>query len=355
MSDRVSILRQLADANDAEAILVTHPPDLRWALGFTGSNGLLVVHPHDAVFVTDGRYTEQARQQVGSVPTEIASSGLAEHVAASKRLQGVGRAVVASDHLTVATFDTMRTALDGTQIVPIPQLLSTVVAEKSEAEIEGVRTAQAVTAEVFEAVLPFVRAGVSERDIAAEIVYQHLKRGAEAMSFEPIVAAGARGALPHARPSEHVLAEGDLVVMDMGGIVDGLCSDMTRTVAVGDPGEEAREAYAVVLEAQQAAIEAARAGMTGKDLDRVARDVIETAGLGDAFSHSLGHGVGYEVHEWPRLSQHVEHVLPVGATVTIEPGVYLPGRFGIRIEDILVLREGGAENLTTPTKKLLIL
>jgi len=354
-TDRISVLRQLADAKDAEAILVTHPPDLRWALGFTGSNGLLVVSSDDAVFVTDGRYTEQARQQVRSVPTEIASSGLAEHVAASSWLQNVGRAVVASDHLTVAAFDTMVSAFGDTEICPARQLLSVVVATKSETEIEGIRRAQAVTAEVFEAVLPQIRAGVSERDIAAEIVYEHLRRGAEAMSFEPIVAAGARGALPHARPSDLTLAQGDLVVIDMGGVVDGLCSDMTRTVAVGDPGDDAREAYAVVLDAQLAAVEAAKAGMTGMELDRVARTVIEDAGLGEAFSHSLGHGVGYEVHEWPRLSQQVEHVLPVGATVTIEPGVYLPGRFGIRIEDIVVLREEGAENLTTPTKELLIL
>ncbi|MEO0558709.1 MAG: Xaa-Pro peptidase family protein [Bacteroidota bacterium] len=355
MADRISALRQLAADNDADAILVTHPPDLRWALGFSGSNGLLAVRDDDALFVTDGRYTEQARQQVARVPTAIAASGLAEHVAGSGFLTGVQRAVVSSDHLTVSAFETMTSALGGTEVIPVRQLVAVAIATKTLAEIEGVRQAQLVTADVFDAVLPFLRAGVSERDIAAEIVYQHLKKGAEAMSFEPIVAAGARGALPHARPSEHVLAEGDLVVIDMGGIVDGFCSDMTRTVAIGDPGDDAREAYAVVLEAQMAAVHAARAGMTGSALDRVARDVIEQAGFGDAFSHSLGHGVGYEVHEWPRLSQHVEHVLPVGATVTIEPGVYLPGLFGIRIEDIVALREGGADNLTTPTKELLIL
>ena len=355
MTDRLAQLRQLADANEADAILVTHPPDLRWALGFSGSNGLLFVDSSDAVFVTDGRYTEQARHEVTTVPTEIAAAGLAEHLAESGRLEPVQRVVVSSDHLTVGALHTMEVAFASATIEPVRHLLAEAVAMKSEAEVEGVRRAQALTAEVFEAVLPCVREGVSERDIAAEIVYQHLLRGADAMSFEPIVAAGARGALPHARPSNQTISEGDLVVIDMGGVVDGLCSDMTRTVAVGDPGDEAREAYAVVLKAQLAAIGAAEAGMTGNALDRVARSVIELAGFGEAFSHSLGHGVGYEVHEWPRLSQQVEHVLPAGATVTIEPGVYLPGRFGIRIEDILVLRPGGSENLTTAPKELLIL
>lgn len=144
------------------------------------------------------------------------------------------------------------------------------------------------------------------------------------------------------------------MVVDMGGVLDGLCSDMTRTVAIGEPGEDAREAYAVVREAQKSAIEGARAGMTGTELDQIARSVIANAGLGEAFSHSLGHGVGYDVHEWPRLSQHVEHVLPEGATVTIEPGVYIPGRFGVRIEDVIVLRSEGAEHLTTLTTELLV-
>ena len=249
----------------------------------------------------------------------------------------------------------MKHQLDGVELVAVEGLLVEAVATKSEAEVEKVQAAQALTSDVFDAILPRLRAGVTEREIAAHIVFEHLSRGASATSFEPIVAAGERGALPHARASDRPLATGDLVVIDMGGVVDGLCSDMTRTVAIGDPGEDARSAYELVLRAQIAACEAAHAGMTGRELDAVARDVIEERGMGDAFSHSLGHGVGYEVHEWPRLSRQVEHVLPIGATVTIEPGVYLPGRFGIRIEDIIVLREGRADNLTTTPKELLVL
>ena len=352
---RIETLRGLAADHEAGAILVTYPPDLRWALGFTGSNGLLVVTEREASFVTDGRYTEQARVEVTDASVSIASGSLAEHVATNGLLSSAGGAVVASDHLTVASLHALEEALDGVDVRPVQALLSEAVARKREAEIEGVRRAQALTSEVFDAILPLIRPGATEQEVAARIVYEHLRRGASAMSFEPIVASGARGALPHARPSDKEIKAGDLVVVDMGGVLDGLCSDMTRTVAVGDPSDEAREAYGVVLEAQLAAVEAARAGMTGRELDAVARDRIGAGGLGPAFSHSLGHGVGYEVHEWPRLSQHVEHVLPAGATVTIEPGVYLAGRFGIRIEDVIVLREDGADNLTTTPKALRVL
>jgi len=245
--------------------------------------------------------------------------------------------------------------LAGIELVAVSGLLSEAVATKTDAEIEGVRRAQRLTEDVLDAILPMLRPGITERAIGAEIVYEHLKRGASAMAFEPIVASGPRGALPHARPSDRSLQTGDLVVIDMGGVVRGLCSDMTRTVAIGNPGDAARSAYELVLTAQRTACDAARAGMTGRQLDAVARDVIAAGGLGAAFSHSLGHGVGYEVHEWPRLSQQVEHVLPAGATVTIEPGVYLPGQFGIRIEDIVALKDGGADNLTAAPKDLLVL
>jgi Xaa-Pro aminopeptidase len=195
-----------------------------------------------------------------------------------------------------------------------------------------------------------------EKEIAAEITYQHLKRGAEKMSFDPIVASGPNGARPHARPTDRKLRSGELVVLDMGCFRDGYASDMTRTVAIGDPPESARRGYEVVREAQQRALDAARAGLTGKELDGTAREVVEEAGLGDQFSHGLGHGIGLEVHEWPRVSKTVDTELPRGACVTIEPGVYDPRNgFGVRIEDIIVLRSEGIDNLTSTSKHLRIL
>ena len=360
---RLDLIRALADEAGADAALVTHVDDLRWAVGFTGSNGVLVVTGGAAHFVTDGRYRAQASDEVQGADVHVPDGSLVAFVAEAGLLggpqtggaDGAGRVAVQAEHLTVAALDQYRRTLPEVEFVPVENLLSEAVAAKDEAAVEAVRRAQALTCEVFDAVLPFLGPGVAERDIAAEVVYQHLRRGASAMSFEPIVASGPRGALPHARPSSRTISPGELVVIDMGGVVDGYCSDLTRTVAVGgEPHASAREAYEVVQRAQRAAIDAARAGMLGSELDAVARDVIEAAGLGEAFSHSLGHGVGLDVHEWPRLSQQVEHRLPAGATVTIEPGVYLPGRFGIRIEDVVVLREGGAENLTPLPTDLLV-
>jgi Xaa-Pro aminopeptidase len=191
--------------------------------------------------------------------------------------------------------------------------------------------------------------------VAAEIVYQHLQRGAARMSFDPIVAGGEHGAIPHNRPTGRVLKQGDMVVLDFGCVIDGYASDMTRTVALGEPGASARAVYDVVLDAQERAIDAVHAGMSTKALDRVARDTITEAGYGEYFGHGLGHGIGLQTHEWPRLSYHVDDELPEGATVTIEPGIYLPGQFGVRIEDIVVVRDGGCQNLTSSPKSLIVL
>jgi Xaa-Pro aminopeptidase len=238
---------------------------------------------------------------------------------------------------------------------PVNKFLVEAVATKSDDEIERIRAAQVITDSVFVDLLSMIKPGVSELDLSAEIVYQHLKRGCEWLAFEPIVASGARGALPHARPSAKAIEPGDMVVIDMGGVKDGYASDMTRTVAVGEPGDEARKVYQTVRDAQEAAIEAAHSGMTGCELDAVARGVIDAAGYGEAFSHSLGHGIGLQTHEWPTLSKRTEDVLPVGAAVTIEPGIYLAGKFGVRIEDIVVLGEDGCSNLTGSPKELLVL
>ena len=349
-----TIRARLAD-HDAEAALLTFLPDIRWAVGFTGSNGVLVVTEAEAHFVTDGRYTVQAGQEVTTARVHVPGYGLADHVVEEGLLGSARRVLVQSDHLTVKALGEWEEKLEGKTFVPVADFLSDAVASKTPAQVEKLRAAQAVTDEVFSHLLPLIGPGVTELDLAAEIVYAHLKRGCSAMAFEPIVASGRRSALPHARPSSKRLEPGDLVTIDMGGVLDGYCSDMTRTVALGPLGEEEQSAYAAVLRAQHAAIAHAKAGMTGKALDTVARDVLDEAGLADYFAHSLGHGLGLQVHEWPSLSQRREHVLPVGAAVTIEPGVYLPERFGLRIEDTIVLREDGCDNLTRSVKELIVI
>lgn len=330
-------------------------PDVRWVCGFTGSNGVLIVGRGASHFVTDGRYKTQAAREVQGAQVHVASANLFAHIEDEALLPEGGTVLFQADHVTVAQRADWGERFENIEWTPVEELMPPLVAAKSDAEIEKIRAAQSVTDGVFEHLIGFIEAGMTEREVAAEIVYQHLRRGAERMAFDPIVAAGPNGALPHARPTSRALEPGDLLVIDMGGVLEGYASDMTRTVAVGEPSAEARAVYDLVLRAQQAAHAAAHAGMTGKELDRVARDVIEDGGHGDHFPHSLGHGIGLQTHEWPRLSRHVEHDLPAGATVTIEPGVYVPDRFGVRIEDIVALRADGCDNLTASPKELIVL
>ena len=348
---RLDRVRARAAEQGARAALISHLPHVRWATGFSGSNALLLVTEDGATLFTDGRYSEQAGQETdGRCDVVIASdlvAALAEHGGAS------GAVCVEAESLTVARLSKLSSAIDA-EWIESEGLLSRDVASKDADQVEALRRAQALTCSVFEAIVPFVGPGVTELDLAAEITYQHLRRGASAMSFEPIVAAGPRGALPHARPSSRAFAPGDLVVIDMGGVVDGYCADLTRMISIGPPAPPQRAAVDAVTRALDAGIGAARAGVSGGEMDAAARDVLRDAGLEKYFTHSLGHGVGLEVHEWPRLSGQVEHRVLEGACVTVEPGVYVPGEFGVRIEDLVVVREGGAESLTPLSRDLVV-
>lgn len=353
MANRLSRVRERLRDFDADALLLSALPNIRWACGFTGSNGLLLVSSESAYFVTDGRYTEQAEQEVEGATVLIAEEGLVTCFMEEGLLERFNRVVIQADDVTVARHNKLKERCAGIDWIPKSSILTRPIGQKEDAEVRRIREAQRLTEAVFDHILDVLRPGVKEREVAAEITYQHLKRGADKMAFDPIVASGPNGAQPHARPTDRTLQEGDLVVMDMGGIHHGYASDMTRTVAVGEPSEAAREGYDVVREAQERALAVAQSGMTGKELDATARDVIEEAGLGDYFSHGLGHGLGLEVHEWPRVSHSSEEELPPGACVTIEPGVYIPEEgFGVRIEDIVVLRPDGCENLTETGKAL---
>lgn len=356
MAHRVSRVRQRLTEYDADAVLLSFLPNIRWTSGFTGSNGLLLVEPDEAVFVTDGRYTEQARQEVEGAEVTISYNGLMSRLLEGEYLENVERIVFQSDHVTVARHQQLQENCPDVQWVPASGFLDRLVAEKEQAEVDQIQKAQSITETVYEEILGILEPGLTERDVAAEITYRHLKRGADKMAFDPIVAAGPNGARPHSRPTDRVLQPGDLIVLDMGCILDGYASDMTRTIALGSPSAAAKRGYEVVLEAQRQAIEAARAGMTGRELDAVARRTIEGEGLGTHFTHGLGHGIGLEVHEWPRVSHTVEDELPFGTCITIEPGVYVPEEeFGVRIEDIVVLREDGCMNLTSTKKELVCL
>ena len=352
---RLGVIRQRLAEAGADAAVLSFLPDVRWAVGFSGSNGLLVVRPDAAHFVTDGRYDTQARQEVESAEVHVPGYDLAKYVREAGLLGGAARVLVQGDHVTLSTLEYWADLFESVAFVPVKEWLVDAVAAKEAWEVERIRRAQSITDEVFTALLPLVTPGVREQELAAEIVYQHLQRGCERMAFEPIVAAGPRSSLPHAHPTGEAFRSGDVIVIDMGGVVDGYASDMTRTLALGEPEAEAKRVYQVVLDAQHAALDVVAAGRTGKEVDAAARTVIHAAGYGEFFSHGLGHGVGIQTHEWPRLSYHVEHVLPENAAVTIEPGVYLPERFGVRIEDLVIVQAGGHENLTASSKALLVL
>ncbi len=353
MNTRIDAIRREIRDRGADGALVTALHDIRWAVGFTGSSALLLVLGEAAHFITDGRYAEQSEGEVEGAAVHVPGYRLYEHLAT---LLPAGATVLRqADSLTLADATRLEGLAPETTWLDATDLVTPLAAQKTEAEIGAIARAQAITDAVFDEIRWWIKPGTTEQEVAAEIVYRHLQKGAQRMSFEPIVASGPQSALPHARPTSRVLQAGELLLLDFGCVVDGYASDMTRTVALGEVGAQEREVYEIVLRAQEAALDAARAGLTAAELDAAAREVIADAGYGEQFVHSLGHGVGLRTHEWPRLSQQNPSPLPAGCVVTIEPGIYLPGRFGVRIEDLIVIEEGGARNLTASPKSLLVL
>ena len=356
MPNRIARVRDRLQELEVEAVFLTALPNIHWACGFTGSNGILLVGPEGASFVTDGRYTEQAHAEVEGADVFVADRGLSECISEENLLGPHSRVAFQAAHVSVARRDRLVEEHGDVEWVPHTNMLNRLVASKTCDETTQIREAQSITESVFEEIIGLLEPGMTEREVGAEIVYRHLQKGADSMAFDPIVASGPNGARPHARPTDRALQEGDLIVLDMGCFCDGYASDMTRTVALGEPSDPARRGYQAVLDAQNAALDAAQASLTGKELDAVAREVLEQAGLEKYFTHGLGHGIGLEVHEWPRVSHTADDELPDRACVTIEPGVYVPEeQYGVRIEDIVSLQTEGCKNLTQSPKELLIL
>lgn len=351
-SPRLDALRTAAGQAGADALVVSFLPDIRWATGFTGSNALVVILPDVAHLVTDGRYAEQARAEARGVAVYTPGYDLTGFAAAQGWLAPGMQVAVQAEHVAVATMHAWRAAFSGVGWVETEGLAEPLVAVKTAAEVTQIVAAQRITEAVFEEVCGLIRPGATEQEIAAEIVVRHLRRGCERMAFDPIVASGPNGARPHQRPTDRAMRRGDAVVLDMGGVLGGYASDMTRTVFVGEASDEQRRVYGIVLDAQEAAIRVARGGMTGSALDGAARSVIAHQNYGEQFAHGLGHGIGLQTHEWPRVSYTNPEPLPVGACVTVEPGIYLEGRFGVRIEDIVHLHTDGCTNLTCAGKSL---
>jgi len=338
---------------EADALLVTGLANVRYLTGFSGSNAQLIVTADGGLFFTDGRYGEQSRHEVPDLPRTLYSGGFASVFEKGCRDLGARRVAFESAHLSYRSFqDLLATGVD---LVPTTAEVERLRVVKDPEETKYLQAAQAIADETFGVVTGSLAEGTSERAAALALDTEMRRRGADGLAFDTIVAFGENAAQPHHHPSDRRLARGDVVKMDFGCIVSGYHSDMTRTVAFGDPGPQIKEVYGVVRQAQQAGVDAVRAGVTGAQVDRVARDVIAGAGFGDAFTHPLGHGVGLEIHEGPSLRAESKDVLPEGAVVTVEPGVYLEGVGGVRIEDMVEVGSDGARVIPTVTKELVIL
>jgi Xaa-Pro aminopeptidase len=353
-------LRDSLSAQRLDALLVTHLPNILYLCGFTGSGGVLLVTEARSVLFTDGRYTAQARAEVKAAQVIIARkpplAAAAEWLDAHRKgRRGASpfRIGIEGEHLTVAARTRLAAVLPPNfRLRGAPALIERARMVKDGEEIERIRAAVILGSRLFDRALEVVRPGIRETEVAAEMEYAARKAGAEEMSFPTIIASGKRSALPHGRASGAAVPAQGFVVCDFGVILTRYCSDMTRTVYVGRPSAGARRVYQAVQEAQQAAVDAVRPGVSVGEVDRIARKSLRNSGLAKYFTHSTGHGVGLEIHEAPRVAAGQTEILQPGMVITIEPGVYVPGKWGARIEDMVVVTERGCEVLTPTSKEL---
>ncbi len=355
MKPRAERLSELLPEAGVDLLLVTELVNVRYLTGYTGSNGLALIGPDTRRFITDFRYVEQAAEEVEpSFEREPPHRDLLESVPdilpGARPLLGFEEA-----HVTVREHAKLREILPETvELIGVSGLVEGLRAVKEPGELDKVSAAVALADAAFEQIVSAGLIGRTESEVAIALEHDMRMRGAQRPSFETIVATGAHGALPHARPRNVTISRGDLVVIDWGAELDGYCSDATRTVAAGAVSDDARAVYDLVLKAQLAGVDAVKTGAGGREVDGIARGVIEEAGYGEQFGHGLGHGVGLEVHEAPRLSQRSEDQLDANNVVTVEPGIYLPERFGVRIEDTVVVADHGCEVLTSIRKQLIV-
>jgi len=355
--ERITRLRERLERHRLGGALLSALPHIRYLTGFSGSSALLLVLREQVHFVTDDRYAEQVRQELFTL------EGLQVHIsrepmkALAAALDGVSVLAFQPEYLSYGMLLEARRRFRPVRLRPLRQMVEPLIMQKYPAEIELMRRAAWIASKTFEALLERIREGMSERELAAELSYLARQLGSEGGAFEPIVASGERGALPHGRASAKRVRAGELITMDFGCLVRGYSSDLTRTVVLGRASSEQRRVYQVVLQAQERAIGAVRPGVAARAVDAAAREWITAAGFGEYFRHSVGHGLGLSVHEPPALSPRAPARLRLQerTVVTIEPGIYLPGRFGIRIEDDLCVTTNGAELLTTATRELLSL
>ncbi len=347
---------QQALPKNIEAVLLLSPVNQRYATGFGLTDGAVIVSKKSAWLITDSRYIEAARMQVTEVEFALMSQSMTlddwiKKIISELDIKSLG---VEESSISYAEYRKYDELLDA-ELVPAQSVLATLRASKSREELDVMIQAQRIAEGALDQVLGMLHPGMTEHELAAEINYRMMCGGADGNSFDTIAVTGTKTSMPHGVPGDKVIQKGDFVTMDFGCLKDGYCSDMTRTVAIGSATDEMRRVYDIVLEAQLAGIAAAKPGVPGREIDAAARAVIEKAGYGEYFGHGFGHSLGLEIHEAPNAARSVSTPMPVGAVISAEPGIYIPGRFGVRIEDVLYLGEDKTVDITLAPKELIII
>ncbi|KAF1303339.1 M24 family metallopeptidase [Candidatus Enterococcus willemsii] len=352
---RVQKLREKMKKEVVDGFLVTSPYNLRYLTNFTGTTGLAVITLDKAFFVTDFRYTEQAAKQAQGFEIVKNAGPIFDEVARICQEEEINALAFEESHVSFAEYSVLEDIIEESALVPISGMIEELREVKDEEELKLIQQACRIGDQGFEHILKMIRPGMTEIEVANQLDFFMRSLGATSVSFDTIVASGVRSAMPHGVASEKVIEQGDLITLDFGCYYQGYVSDMTRTFAIGDPGQQLKEIYQIVLDAQIKVLEAAKPGMTGIELDAVARDYIASFGYGEAFGHSTGHGIGLEIHEGPNVSFRADKAFVAGNVITDEPGIYLPGVGGVRIEDDLLITETGNKVLTHAPKELIIL
>ncbi len=350
---QVERLRYKMQEASMDAFMVSDPRNWRFISGFTGDAGVLLITTNEAIIFTDSRYTEQAGQEAPNytvVKTVVEKDVVKDTIA---RL-GISTIGFEKDYVTYGGWERLKQRFTGQELMGVSGWVEELRALKSKNEIEHIARAQNIADEAFSQLLPSVKAGMREIDLALDLEFKIRKSGSDGIAFPFIVVSGERSSLPHGVPTEKKLEPGDFVTFDFGARCNGYCSDMTRTVVVGPVSDKHREIYDTVLRAQLAALEVIRPGIAAKEVDLAGRSIIEEAGYGEYFGHGIGHGVGLNVHERPSVGKTSEAVLQPGMVITVEPGIYIPGFGGVRIEDLVLVTEDGKKNLTASEKRLIV-
>lgn len=351
---RIEKLKSLLNELSLDAFYITHIPNIRYISGFSGSSANIVITKNTDYFLTDFRYKEQSAKEVSGFEIVINYNNL-EEIKKIFSNDGIKSAGFEAKHLIYDSYENLKKLFDGISLTPLNNKIEELTVQKTGNEISKIKKAIDITDKAFNKILELIKPGISEKDVSAELTYVQKKLGAEKDAFDPIVASGWRSSLPHGIASNKKLEKGDPVTLDFGCVFEGFCSDMTRTIFLGQPSEELKKIYNIVFDAQKLAIEKAKPDISSKELDSASRNFISDRGYGDYFGHGLGHGLGIEVHEMPGINQRTDYILKNDSVITIEPGIYVPGAGGVRIEDDILLDENGCTVLNSSPKKLIVL